>query len=147
MAIWRRMRRQLLPHHTLAKQPRQTKFTPHNAGRAPPPSLPPPPPSLSPLSLSPVSDSLCITISDFVAILADSISSHMAPAGSGGTPLHYLFYSISQAVYYNYPSYARKKQGSVKCLQRAWKTKNTEIVHDEQEDMIMNVKRLIYCRV
>lgn len=33
----------------------------------------------------------------------------------------YLFHSISQAIYYNYPSYARRKQVSAKCLQRAWK--------------------------
>lgn len=45
----------------------------------------------------------------------------------------YLFHSISQAVYYNYPSYARRKQISAKCLQRAWKlTTNSE---DWQEDV------------
>lgn len=45
----------------------------------------------------------------------------------------YLFHSISQAIYYNYPSYARRKQVSAKCLQRAWKL--TTKSEDCQEDV------------
>ena len=52
----------------------------------------------------------------------------------------YLFHSISQAIYYNYPSYARRKQVSAKCLQRAWKL--TTNLEDCQENIAVKEEEI-----